>query len=419
MSIFGAMHTSVSGMNAQSNRLSTLSNNIANADTVGDKSAGAQFETVLANDIGSSSVSGGVITRTRYNVAQQGLVQGTTAATNLAVQGQGFFVVADGNGAPLLTRAGAFVPDADGHLVNTAGFKLMGVDLFAGDTSVAGSGFGGLTQVTLDPSGLAAGASTRGTLAANLPATAGAVAAADLPSANSATARFTDKPSLVAYDTLGGKVPLDVFLTKTGANSWEAAIYNAADAASGGGFPYSSGPLANAALAFDPATGALASGSASSVTVVVPGGKGISIDLSRSTQLASDFSVATATTDGSAPSPFSKVQVDGNGIVSAVFQNGTTIPKFRIVLASVPAPDQLTPESGNVYALSSTSGAASVGAAGSGVRGEIITSALEASTVDIASELTDMIETQRAYTANSKAFQIGTDMADVFVNLKV
>lgn len=419
MSIFGAMHTSVSGMTAQSNRLSVLSDNIANADTVGYKGASAQFETLLADSAGRTQASGGVATRVRHAVSQQGLVQTTASATDLAIQGQGFFAVTNDTGTPLLTRAGSFIPDASGYLVNTAGYRLMGVDLSSGNSGIAGSGFGGLSAIKVDTSGLLATPSSNGELAFNAPSAATAVAAANLPSANAAGAAFTDKTSLVAFDNLGAKVTLDIYLSKTAGNTWEATVFNAADAASGGTFPYSSGPLATTTLSFDPANGHLAAGSASKLSVAVPGGKTVAFDLSKATQLASDFAVTIAQTDGNAPSAFKEVAVGADGTVSAVYGNGTSVPRFRVALANVPSPDNLTPLSGNVYAQSAASGAATVGASGSAGLGKILSSALESSAVDIASELTAMIETQRSYTANSKAFQIGTDMADVLVNLKV
>ena len=417
MSIFGAMHTSVSGMNAQSSRLSVLSDNIANSDTVGYKAASTQFETILDNQTQSTLASSGVTTRVRYGVSQQGLVQTTNSATDLAIQGQGFFVVTNGSGAPVLTRAGAFVPDASGQLVNTAGYRLMGTDLSNGTTGTAGNGVSGLSPITMDTSGLVAQASTKSELSFNLPSASTAIAAAKLPSTNSANAAFTSKTSIVAYDNLGAKVTLDVYYAKTGDNSWEASVYNAADAAGGGGFPYASGALAKTTLAFDPSNGKLSG--QSNLSVAIPNGGTMSLDMSRATQLASDFAVTTSQTDGNAPSAFSKIAIGSDGLVSAVYQNGTSIPRFRIALANVPSADNLTPLGGNVYAQSATSGMAVVGASDTAGLGSIVSSALETSTVDIASELTDMIETQRSYTANSKAFQVGTDMADVLVNLKV
>jgi flagellar hook protein FlgE len=417
MSIFGAMNTSVSGMNAQSNRLSVLSENIANADTAGYKAGSTEFETILDDNNVTSHASGGVTTKVRYAISAQGLLQTTSTATNLAIQGGGFFVVSDGSGARFLTRAGAFVPDAAGDLVNSAGFRLMGVA--AGASPATTSGLAALMPIHIDTTGLVSSPSTKGTLAANLPSAASAVAAANLPSANAAGAQFTDKTSLVAYDNLGGKVTLDVYLTKSGPNTWDVAVFDQSAAASGGGFPYSSGPLSVSSPQFDPSNGTLAAASASSLSVAVPGGKTVAVDLSRLTQLATGFSVSDTTMDGNAPSAFSRIAIDDNGVVSAVYQDGTKIARAQVVLANVPSPDNLTPLSGNVYDTNSLSGDAATGSPGTGTLGTLAASAVENSTVDIASELTTMIETQRSYTANSKAFQIGTDMADVLVNLKI
>ena len=293
----------------------------------------------------------------------------------------------------------------------------MGIDLAKGNTASTDSGLGSLTPIAIDTTGLIAEPSTKSDLAFNLPSTATTVAAANLPSTNTAGATFTSKTSVVAYDNLGAKVTLDVYLTKSADNTWEAAVYNAADAPAGGGFPYANGPLATTTLAFNPANGTLAG--PASLSIAVPNGATLTLGMAKATQLASDFAVSASQTNGAAPSAFSNIAVGRDGVVSAVYQDGTSIARFRVALADVPSADNLTPLSGNVYTVNAQSGAAIVGASGTAGLGTIATSALESSTVDIASELTDMIETQRAYTANSKAFQIGTDMADVLVNLKV
>lgn len=414
MSIFGAMRTSVSGMNAQSMRLSTLSDNIANADTIGYKSASAMFKTMLITQGLMQYGSGAIDTRIRYGISQQGALVGTSSATDLGIQGGGFFAVTDANGRPHLTREGSFRLDASGHLVNAGGFRLMGVSAGAADTV----GFSGLTELKINSTGLMAAPSTKGTFSANLPAGASIVAAADLPSANSATAQWTAKSSLVVYDNLGEKVTLDVYLTKIGDNSWEATVYDQASASSGG-FPYSSGPLAVENLQFDGTTGALTSPANGSVSLTVPNGRTLSLDIGAMTQFGAPYSVSSVSVDGNAPTPFSEISVDPDGAVYAVYENGARAKQGEIRLASVPSPDNLQPLSGNVYDVTSLSGDVVVGAAGGGQFGSVVSGALESSTVDIAAELTNMIETQRAYSADSKAFQVATDMADILVNLKV
>ena len=414
MSIFGAMRTSVSGMNAQSTKLSVLSDNIANADTIGYKAGSAQFKTMLINAGLAQYGSGSVDTRIRYGISQQGALMGASSATDLGIQGGGYFVVADANGAPHLTREGSFRLDANGYLVNAGGFRLMGVSANASDTV----GFSGLSQMKVDFSGLMATPTTSGAFSANLPSDASSVIAADLPSANAATASWTSKSSLVVYDNLGSKVTLDVYLTKTGANSWEVAVYDQSTAGPSG-FPYSSGPLTVESLQFDPTNGSLSAPVPGQLSIGIPNGRSMSLDVSGMTQLGAPYSVSSVSVDGNAPTPFSQLTIDTDGTVYAVYQNGARAKQGEIRLATVPSPDNLMPQAGNVYDVTSRSGDVLVGSAGQGAFGGLVSGALESSTVDIASELTDMIETQRAYSADSKAFQIATDMADVLVNLKV
>ena len=418
MSIFNAMNTSISGMNAQASRLATYSENIANSDTVGYKAANAQFETILNNQFAGGYTSAGVVSRIRYGIVQQGVLAQTASSTDLAIKGSGFFVVADANGAPHLTRAGSFVPDAAGYLVNTAGFRLMGLASPASASATTSTGFGGLSVIKIDTVGMVAAASTSGAFTANLQAPAVAVGVANLPSANSASATPGDKTSLIAYDNLGNKVTLDVYMTKTGDNQWEAAVFDAAGAGAAG-FPYSAGPLATTSLQFDPANGKLAAPASGNLSIAIPGGKTLDLDISRMTQLGAAYQVSQATVDGSAPSQFSQIRVDQDGTVSALYQNGVASPQYQIQLATVPSVDNLAPVTGDIFDVTRESGGVVVGKAGSASLGAIMSSTLENSTVDIATELTGMIETQRSYTANSKAFQIATDATDVLVNLKV
>ncbi len=417
MSVYNAMRTSVSGMAAQSNRLSTYSENVANVDTVGYKAATAHFQTLLISQTSDSYTSGGVDTRIRYGIDQQGVLNSTTSATDLAVSGQGFFVVSDANGAQHLTRAGSFIPDAQGYLVNVAGYRLQGVDISAGPAPMSATGFGGLTDIKVNMTGLIATASSAASFAANLPSTASVVAAADLPSANNASAAPTAKASLVAYNNLGEAVTLDIFMTKTAANSWEATVFDHATAGPLGGFPYSAGPLGTTALAFDATTGRLTA--PSSLSVSVPNGATIPIDFSSMTQLGAPYSIASSSIDGNAPSRFSSLRIDTDGVISAVYQNGKTVDLYQVQLATVPSVNNLLPLAGNIYDVNEQSGQVIVGQPRTGAFGDVVSNALENSTVDIAAELTGMIETQRSYTANSKAFTIASDMTDVIVNLKV
>ena len=238
MSLLGMMRTGVSGMNAQANALSTVSDNISNSDTIGYKRATAEFSSLLENTNPSQYTSGGVATNVRYGISNQGVIEGTTSSTDLAINGNGFFVVNNASGTPFLTRAGSFVPDASGNLVNAAGFFLMGYNLGAGGSTGVANGLTGLTQVNISQTALQASASTAGTFSANLPAGATPPAGgAPTAGANQPNSAFTEKTSMVTYDNLGNPTTLDIYFTNTGPNAWEVAVYNHADAPAAGGFP--------------------------------------------------------------------------------------------------------------------------------------------------------------------------------------
>ncbi|RWL50054.1 flagellar hook protein FlgE [Mesorhizobium sp. M2E.F.Ca.ET.209.01.1.1] len=417
MSLYGMMRTGVSGMNAQANRLSTVADNIANSDTTGYKRSSAEFSSLIMPGTGGAYNSGGVTTTIRSAISTQGVMTYTTSVSDLAVNGDGFFVVQDASGTPYLTRAGSFVPDAQGRLVNAAGYQLMAYDYANGDPAATANGFEGLVPVQISDQEMTATPSTSGIFSGNLPAGATPVAAGSLPSTNSATAQYTSKTSLVAYDNLGNKKLLDVYFTNTGAGTWQVAVFDQSKATPGTSFPYTGGALGTANLTFDTTTGKL-TGATTGVSFTVPGGQSLNLDLSKLTQLGTGFTVADAKVNGNAPSSIQKVQIGQDGIIYAQFADGSTKALYKIPLADVQSPDNLTAMPGNVYVESTDSGAVHIGFANEGKLGSIVSGALENSNVDIAEELTNMIAAQRSYTANSKVFQTGSDLMDVLVNLK-
>ena len=287
MSLYGMMRTGVSGMNAQANRLSTVADNIANSSTTGYKRASTEFSSLVLPSTSGSYNSGGVTTTVVNSISKQGALQFTTSVTDLAIDGDGFFVVQDPSGTTYLTRAGSFVPDKDGYLVNTAGYRLQGWDLEWGPRP-AELNESLLKPIRINDAGQYAAASTSGMFTANLPSSAADVASIDLPGDNGAgggTPTYTAKSSLVAYDGLGSKVILDVYFTKSdvAAGTWEVAIFDQSETPTGG-FPYNSAPLKTQTLKFD-GTGQLTGASAKDITLIIPGGGPMTIDLSGMSQV--------------------------------------------------------------------------------------------------------------------------------------
>ncbi|MET3890016.1 flagellar hook protein FlgE [Bosea sp. OAE506] len=417
MSIFGIMRTGVSGMAAQGSKLGAVSDNIANVNTVGYKRASTEFSSLISEGNHSEYNSGGVETTTRYAISDEGLIMGSTSKTDLAIKGNGFFVVTDAGGTPYMTRAGAFVKNGSQELVNSAGFYLMGYPIQNGDPTVVANSLDGLERINLANVAYEANPTVSGTLKGVLDSNAAVIAPGTLPSDNVAGSTYSSKASIVSYDNLGNKKFLDVYMAKTGTalDTWQAVVFDQA-AATAGGFPYAGGPLANVALAFGP-TGQLTTAPAN-FTVAIPGGATATIDFSQVSQVATGETALELAVDGNAPSAVESVDIANDGTVYAVFENGARRATYRIPLATVPSPDQLTPQSGNVYSVSDRSGDVIVGFPESGSFGSIRSGALEQSNVDLATELTAMIESQRSYTANSKVFQTGSEILDVLVNLK-
>ncbi|OWV84871.1 flagellar biosynthesis protein FlgE [Rhizobium sp. R72] len=429
MSIFGSMKTAVSGMNAQANRLSTVSDNIANANTTGYKAVSTAFSSLVLPSTSGNYNSGGVQTSVRQSVSEQGDISYTTSSYDLAISGDGFFIVQSPDGTPVLTRAGDFTKDDEGNLVNSAGYTLMGYSYDAGAPAVVVNGFSGLVPINVMQSGLTAIASTTGTFSGNLNSNAN-VATTGLPSSNPASVTSdTKQMSMVGYDKLGNTVQYDFYFTKTAgatpttSGTWEVAVFRHADAATGGtsSFPYT--PAASALVGSTNLTYDLngkldttTTPGALTITDPVTGGS-IAMDLSGFTQLASGFS-GTGTPNGQAASPVKSVTIDKDGTVYAKYSDGTSKPVYRVPLATVASPDNMTLMSGNVYSANGQSGVTVTGFPQTNGFGSIQSGALESSNVDLAGELTEMIESQRSYTANSKVFQTGSDIMDVLVNLK-
>jgi flagellar hook protein FlgE len=431
MGLYNMMITSTSGMAAQTNWLGTISDNIANAQTTGYKEVDAQFSTLVVNGGVGEYNSGGVSTSTRYNITGQGVLDYTTSTTDLAVKGNGFFVVSNTAGNTLLTRAGSFVVASDGTLVNAGGFTLMGYAINGGVTSQ--------TLADIDTSSLALQAelSTQGALSMNLPSTAAipstaynvpgdttsGVNTALLPSANpAADVYYTNKTSITAYGDEGAAIPLDVYSTKTGLNTWEVSVYNSTQS-TGGTFPYvdSTGtqvtPLATTTLTFDASVGTITAGTTSLSIPLATNSSAITLSVAKTTQLAAPFSVVSSVMNGHSASAFDHLAVSTGGVISAVYTNGVEQNVFQVPLANVASPDNLTVLTGNVFQANTNSGNVFFDTPGVGAMGAIVSGALEESTGDIASQLTKMIVAQRDYTANSAVFKTGSELLDTLNNM--
>lgn len=416
MSLYGMLRTGVSGMNAQSNKLSTISDNIANSGTTGYKRASTEFTSLLLDSTGGNYNSGAVNTTIRYGISTQGAPSYTTSGTDLMIQGDGFFVVQDASNQTYLTRAGSFTVDAStGDLVNAAGFTLMGYDISDGAAAVILNSTEGMVPVNLATAKFSANPTTEGTFAANLPLGTTPSEAID-----------NQTSSLTTYDSLGNAVTLDITFSyapgtdaviddpatvpdETAAavpGTWTMSVTNRATGEE----------LANQVLSFD-GNGNLNIADPT-IDIAIPGGETMSLDITDMTNLNGEYTPTVAEVNGNAASLVKNVTIGDDGIVSAIDSKGQKVPLYQIPLATVASPDNLDPRAGNVFLPTTESGNIQMASANAGGAGYIQAGALENSTVDMATELTEMIVAQRDYTANSKVVQTGSELLDVLMNLK-
>jgi len=445
MSLYGALFSGVSALSAQSQAMGMISDNISNVNTIGFKKTQAQFSTLVTTSATQSLYSpGGVTSRANTLIDQQGLLQASSSTTDLAMNGSGFFVVNDlsqptaTEGAYMFTRAGSFQPDQDGNLRNAAGFYLQGWPIDGnGNIPSNRSDLSILETVNLDGLTGTADPSTAITFAANLQssqainsAVSGATYVAGDMATDTVIADF--ERNLQIFDSQGGARSLTFgFLKDTTANEWlvEAFVEPATDVDAG---THPNGLIASGTMAFNTdGTFDLTNTTAGLLNLNVTWDAALGVDNSAlavdygtdgasdgMTQFDSSSQLVRTSTDGAVFGSLSGIGVDEDGIVTALFENGSRRDIFKLPVATFPNPNGLLGLSGNAYVSSATSGDLNMNEAGIGGAGLVSPASLETSTVDIAEEFTKMIVTQRAFSASGKIISTADEMLDELIRLK-
>lgn len=427
MSILGAMYAAVSGLGAQSTKLGAISDNIANTSTTGYKRVEVEFASLVTEQVSRRSYSaGGVAGSVRRQVDVQGILQATGSSTDIAINGDGFFVVSDAqNASPqqdlmALTRAGSFMPDDQGFLRNAAGYYLMGWQLNPDGTTVnpapARDTLANVEPVNIAGINFTGAPTTELTFAGNLPAQL----ADGTPGAPIST-------QIEYFTELGNSGTLTLQWTPSSdgvANHWNLQIL---DSNSGGGAT----PIYDQIITFNDTGPNAGSPSAipglagGALPLTVNGGlQALNLDIgdvddpSGITQFAGEYVPTKITKNGALFGVVNRVEVSEDGIITAVFNNGVRRPIYQIPIAVVQNPNGLSPRDGTAFVQSRDSGSLYLWDAGVGPAGKTAGNSLERSNVDIAQELTSMIETQRTYSTNAKVIQTSDEMLDELTRLK-
>jgi len=431
----------LSGLNASSSSLDVIGNNIANANTYGEKSSRAEFGDLYAgalNGSGSSPIGIGVTLQTVAQQFTQGNITTTDNSMDLAINGGGFFQVSDGSNPTEYTRNGQFKINNDGYIVNDAGLKLLGYP--ASSTGVIQPGQAQPLQ--LPTGGIDPKATTSIDMQFTLDSRAAVTASTTAPGSinlNDPTT-YNNATSATVYDTKGQPVALTFYFQKNadasdGSTTWNIfatangkpfttdSFGNAIDVDSNGNptapyatitFPASGGsPIdPTAPLAMDVPAGTNSTGAS---TLEIPG---INFNITGATENGSNFSVTNLTQDGYAPGQLSGINIDDTGTVLARYSNGQSKPAGQVELATFRNPQGLQSMGGNVWSSTNSSGSPIVGVPGSGNLGAIQSGALEDSNVDLTAELVNMITAQRTYQANAQTIKTEDQVLQTIVNLR-
>jgi flagellar hook protein FlgE len=427
MSLLTALSSGTTGLQASSLELSVVGDNIANANTVGFKSGRAAFEDALSQTVigGNGQIGLGARLGGVQKILTQGALASTGLATDLALQGNGFFVVRGahaGQTGTFYTRDGQFTVDDDGYLVNLEGLRVQG---FPADPAGALAGLP--DDLLVGTASAQPRATTRLTLKANLQADAAVPTAAWDPASPGATSNFST--TMTVYDALGAAHAVQVYFRKTGDGAWDwHALTDGAGVA--GGTAGQLTEIAGGTLAFGDGGELTAMTQSSSFT---PAGQAAPQPLDFSfgdptsaggTGLGgvTQFSAASASTfigqDGYGSGQLSSVRVGPEGVISGVFTNGQTRVLGQVAVAGFAAPDQLDRAGGNLLQQTPGSGQPVVGAAGSGGRASIVAGSLEQSNVDLAEQFVRLIAAQRAFQANSKTITTADQLLSELIAMK-
>jgi flagellar hook protein FlgE len=434
MSIYTALRAGVSGLTANSSALAVISDNIANVNTVGYKRSGVDFSALVnAQNSNTTYNAGGVLPLTRQQISLQGSLEQSRSTTDLAISGDGFFIVSPNNqqlsngGSVLFTRAGSFTIDADGYMVNAQGLFLQGwpVD---GDGSVTTSptslsaiepinisGVGGLAEPT-------ANVGINANLNSDQAAFTGTYAAGDMAD-GSVTPQF--ESSLEVFDSLGAPRTIAFGFLKTGPNTWQVEAYARPNTnITGGGA--NGGLLATGTLTFNTdgtvasTTGAIgAPFSIPWATSTGASAQTVELDLETGmTQFAKSFGITSVTADGVPPGDLVGLVLEGDGMLTAQFSNGRARALYQIPLATFLNANGLAPDQGGAFRTTLESGLYNINSSNAGGAGRIVSGALEASNVDLAAEFTNLITTQRAYSAASRIITTADEMLEELLRIK-
>jgi flagellar hook protein FlgE len=432
MSILGALTTAVSGLTAQSAAFTNISDNVANSQTVGYKAVDTDFEDYLTTSTAQVNESGSVATLPEYSNEVQGTITQSTDPLALAISGQGFFAVSEADGtvsgstAPTFspqtyyTRAGDFQMDSNGYLVNGAGEYLQGWSV---DPATGAVNQSQLAPIQINQSQYNPVPTSEVNLAANLPASGA--------SASGASSQVD------VYDSLGNQQPVTLSWAQNSANDWTVTISSPNNQPSStigtaevqfGTNGVSAGTIGSFGVLTGNVTASnFAAGSPATLTLTTNFGNGnqtIALNLGNFgeangvTQFAaSSYSLTSLSQNGLPAGSFTGVTMSDSGDVVANYNNGQSQTIAQVPVVTFADADSLQPQDGQAFTATASSGDPIAQSANSNEAGNLVAGSVESSNVDIATEFSDLIVAQQAYSANAKMVTSADQMLQTTINM--
>lgn len=423
MSITNSLYIGVSGLTAHGDAISTVGDNIANTSTIGFKRSRASFNDVLGGELGGQRLGGGVYLGHNQTIWEQGPITQTGNPMDVGISGGGMFVVRGNHGGrdgQYYTRDGRFQLDNQGYMVNQQGMRLQGYTITNGTRAMS------IGDLQLGAKQSPPLPTTTAKMTMNLDANSAVPPPWDPTNPNATSSYAT---SITVTDSLGASHKVEVYFSNQGGGNFEwHAMVDGGELT--GGVAGTPTEIGSGTLSFD-ATGKLASQSGT-VTAsflnatpsqaiamnfgddLASGGTG----LGGTTSFAGSSAVTGTDVDGRAYGNLIDVKINPDGKIEGIYDNGDKRELAQLALADFASPEGLVRQGDGLYGISDASGQPLIDVAGTGSRGSMVSGALEASNVDLGTELVTLIAYQRAFQANSKTVTTADEMMSEVTNLK-
>jgi flagellar hook protein FlgE len=414
MSITNSLYIGISGLMAHGDAISVVGDNIANASTVGYKRNRASFSDLLGGELGAQRMGGGVRLGATQTMYDQGAITQTGNNMDLAISGGGMFVVKGNHGGhtgQYYTRDGRFQMDNKGFMVDQHGMRLQGYTIAPDGTRGTSIGDLALGAKMSPPV-----PTSKSGMNLNLDSNAVTPALPFDPANPNATSNYAT--SQTVFDSLGNSHHVDMYFRNNGAGGWEYhAMVDGGELQ--GGTAGTPTEIGTGTMTFD-ATGKLTAqtGSLTASFVNATAGQAIAMDFDGTTSVAAANGINSIDTDGHSAGNLIDVSIGDDGKITGVFDNGDKIAIAQVALANFASEEGLERVGDGMMAASTASGQPLIDVAGTGSRGSLVSGALEASNVDLGTELVTLIAYQRAFQANAKTVTTADEMLSDVTNLK-